>query len=392
MPDPLDDTASGDLEIGGLAQGANLFNGLIDEISVTLDALPADVIARIYANAGQGTDLGGNGTQDTTVIGNLIGTDHTGMSAIPNGGDGVEINESFNNTIGGLTATPGTGAGNVISANLSNGVAIIGSGTTGNVVAGNIIGLNAAGSESIPGDVVWYKFDGNAYDSVSSVANYAANVTGPFAFVAGEVGEGLQLGGASDVTTPLTVNYSSGVTFDAWFQTSTANGTIAADDGGSTTQSGMSLSVEGGDLVLSGSNGSGTFNFVITGPSVDDGAFHHVAATWTGDTTTGGVKLYLDGVLVGHATATSSIATGSQTFEMGNGFTGVLDEVNVVDRPLAASEVARIYNAGSQGQGLGNRNDGVDIDTSASNNTIGGATATPATSSAPTGTPASPLA
>ena len=74
MPDPLDDTASGNLEIGGLSQGPNLFNGLIDEISVTTDPLPADVIARIYANAGQGTDLGGSGTQDTTVIGNLIGT------------------------------------------------------------------------------------------------------------------------------------------------------------------------------------------------------------------------------------------------------------------------------------------------------------------------------
>ena len=58
MPDPLDDSASGDLEIGGLSQGPNLFNGLIDEISVTTDPLPADVIARIYANAGQGTDLG----------------------------------------------------------------------------------------------------------------------------------------------------------------------------------------------------------------------------------------------------------------------------------------------------------------------------------------------
>ena len=321
----------------------------------------------------QNTDTGAT---DNLVAGNLIGTNAAGTASLGNGDDGVLIEAGASgNTIGGLTSTPGTGAGNVISANLSNGVAIVGSGTTGNVVAGNIIGLNAAGSESIPGDVVWYKFDGNTYDSVSSVANYAANVTGPFAFVAGEVGEGLQLGGASDVTTPLTVNYSTGVTFDAWFQTSAANGTIAADDGGSTTQSGMSLSVEGGDLVLSGSNGSGTFNFVITGPSVDDGAFHHVAATWTGDTTTGGVKLYLDGVLVGQATATSSIATGSQTFAMGNGFTGVLDEVNVVDRPLAALEVARIYNAGSQGQGLGNRNDGVDIDTSASNNTIGGATA-----------------
>ncbi len=281
------------------------------------------------------------------------------------------------NTIGGLTATPGTGAGNVISGNTGNGVEIIGSGTTGNVVAGNIIGLNAAGTESILGDVAWYKFQGTFGDTTQdSVGNNSGVVSGAYGgFVAGKVGNGILMIGTGLVTTPLTVNYSTGATFDAWFQTSAANGTIAADDGGAATQRGMGLFVAGGDLVLSGGNGSGTFNFAITGPSVDDGAFHHVAATWTGDTTTDGVKLYLDGVLVGQATATSSIATGSQTFAMGNGFSGVLDEVNVVDRPLAASEVARIYNAGSQGQGLGNRNDGVEIDAPASRNTIGGATA-----------------
>ena len=118
MPDPLDDTVSGNLEIGGLSQGPNLFNGLIDELSVTTSTLPADEIARIYANAGRGTDLGGSGTEDTTVAGNFIGTNPAGTTAIPNGGDGVEINGAFNNTIGGTAA----GAGNVICGNTGDGV------------------------------------------------------------------------------------------------------------------------------------------------------------------------------------------------------------------------------------------------------------------------------
>jgi len=347
----------------------DLSSGVSD---VTIGGTTAAARNVISGNDDVGILIGGAGTTGNVVEGDYIGTDITGTVAIANV-TGVEIDTGASgNTIGGLTATPGTGAGNVISGNTSNGVEITGSGTTGNLVAGNIVGLNAAGTESIIGDVAWYKFDGNPYDSVGS---YTANVTGFGGYVAGKVGQGILMNGAGEAATSLTVNYSTGATFDAWFQTSAANGTIAADDGGIATQTGMGLFVEGGDLVLSGGNGSGTFNFAITGPSVDDGAFHHVAATWTGDTTTDGVKLYLDGVLVGQTTASSSIATGSQTFAMGNGFTGVLDEVNVVDRPLAASEVARIDNAGSQGQGLGNRNDGVDIDSAASNNTIGGATA-----------------
>ena len=136
MPVPLDITATGDLDIGGLANGPNLFDGLIDELSFTISPLPADVIAQIYANAGQGTDLGGSGTQDTTVAGNFIGTDPTGTTAIANGGDGVEIDSgASNNTIGATTA----GAGNTIAFNTNDGVQVVGTGTTGNAIRGNSI-------------------------------------------------------------------------------------------------------------------------------------------------------------------------------------------------------------------------------------------------------------
>ncbi len=162
MPDPLDATTSGNLEIGGLSQGPNLFNGLIDEFSVTTDALPADEIARIYANAGQGTDLGGSGTQDTTVAGNFIGTNPAGTAAIANGGDGVEIDGAFSNTIGGAAA----GAANVISGNTSDGVEITGSGSTGDVVAGNFIGTDVTGSAALGNDNGGVEIDTGASDNL----------------------------------------------------------------------------------------------------------------------------------------------------------------------------------------------------------------------------------
>ncbi|MCI0682029.1 MAG: LamG domain-containing protein, partial [Gemmataceae bacterium] len=67
----------------------------------------------------------------------LVGT----PANLGNSANGVNIT-SANNTIGGLTAIPGTGVGNVISGNSQRGIALGGS---NNVVQGNIVGLHAAG-------------------------------------------------------------------------------------------------------------------------------------------------------------------------------------------------------------------------------------------------------
>jgi hypothetical protein len=87
----------------------------------------------------------GNSIQD-----NFIGTDSTGMNPVPNNHVGMDILRGVSsprlaseNTIGGLTATPGQTPGNVISANDGDGVDIGGRET---VVLGNIIGLNLAGN------------------------------------------------------------------------------------------------------------------------------------------------------------------------------------------------------------------------------------------------------
>ncbi len=81
------------------------------------------------------------GAHDTTVQGNLIGTDVTGTTALGNF-RGVLIGESANNIIGG----PNPGDGNVISGNPSNGVAIQNTGSTGNLVEGNLIGTDITGT------------------------------------------------------------------------------------------------------------------------------------------------------------------------------------------------------------------------------------------------------
>jgi trimeric autotransporter adhesin len=71
--------------------------------------------------------------------GNLIGTTFTGRAPLPNEDDGVTINNSSENTIGGTQP----GAGNVISANAGDGVSLEGFDVVeANRVLGNWIGTN----------------------------------------------------------------------------------------------------------------------------------------------------------------------------------------------------------------------------------------------------------
>jgi CSLREA domain-containing protein len=96
-----------------------------------------------------GVNMVGAPTIQNVVEGNYIGTDASGMHAIANGISGVEINsQASQNTIGGLTA----GARNVISGNASG--VVIGSApaeptATHNIVEGNFIGTDAAGTGAL---------------------------------------------------------------------------------------------------------------------------------------------------------------------------------------------------------------------------------------------------
>ena len=81
------------------------------------------------------------------IEGNYIGTDATGTVAAGNIQNGVFILSSSNNRVGGLT----TSARNVISGNNGNGVHMA-QGASNNLVQGNYIGVNAAGTAALPNE------------------------------------------------------------------------------------------------------------------------------------------------------------------------------------------------------------------------------------------------
>jgi len=99
-----------------------------------------------------GIGLQGDTCTGNVIQGNYIGTDVTGNQAIPNAtGIGTPYTGNpSNNKIGGT----GAGEGNLISGNRFNGISLT-QNSANNVVQGNLIGTNAAGTGAIPnGDPV----------------------------------------------------------------------------------------------------------------------------------------------------------------------------------------------------------------------------------------------
>ncbi len=118
----------------------------------------------IIAGNRYGVRLYGNDSHNNLVQGNYIGTDFSGMIALPNRSAGVFISHgAYNNTIGGNEA----GTGNVISGNQRGGV-YIGFGANNNMVQGNLIGTDKSGAEPL----------GNTTDGISIFQKANDNMIG----------------------------------------------------------------------------------------------------------------------------------------------------------------------------------------------------------------------
>src|SRR5207245_2177715 len=138
--------------------------GNIHGVYVAAGASSNIILANLISgNRGDGIVLTDSETFHNSVEGNFIGTNALGTAAVPNGQYGRPIlngvvynpygesgvwigNGASDNTIGGYT----TAVENVISGNIGNGVTIVGTSTNFNLVAGNLIGTNAAGLAALP--------------------------------------------------------------------------------------------------------------------------------------------------------------------------------------------------------------------------------------------------
>jgi parallel beta-helix repeat protein len=92
-------------------------------------------------------------TTNNEVLGNFIGTDLAGNSAIGNA-HGIRISSQASQNVIGGAHSPGIcdGPCNLISGNIFHGVVVLETDTNSNQILGNFVGTNAAGDAALPND------------------------------------------------------------------------------------------------------------------------------------------------------------------------------------------------------------------------------------------------
>ncbi|MBE0540176.1 MAG: hypothetical protein IH623_02215 [Verrucomicrobia bacterium] len=146
---------------------------------ITLNNAPRNLIGGTALGAGNiisgngqaGVFLNGTGAAGNRIEGNHIGTDPTGMTALGNAFAGITMSGALSNVVGGSLLE----ARNVISGNRQDGV-FISAGSAGNVVAGNLIGVNAAGTAALPNSFTGVTLNDSSFNEISGNPDGARSV------------------------------------------------------------------------------------------------------------------------------------------------------------------------------------------------------------------------
>lgn len=197
----------------------------------------------ISGNLGDGVQIIGKLTKQITLTRNYIGTDVSGLAAVPNQKTGVFIGDSHHVTIGGvvMVGMSAQSGRNVISGNKSDGVFISGNFATDNVVISNYIGLAANGSNVLSnlGNGV---FVAAPFNKIGGTAATDRNV------ISGNVKDGIALLDADKTT--IFGNYIG----------TDANGTRAGTQSFGNQRNG--ITVAGASLSQIGGGGAGERNVI----------------------------------------------------------------------------------------------------------------------------------
>ena len=319
-------TATPLIEISGSSAGANA-RGLYISGNGATSTIKSLIINRFSA---QGIFID---TNNVTITGNYVGTNATGSAGAGNSGDGVAIfsgtsvASANSNTIGGTTASDR----NIISGNGGNGIGLtaqVGGNTSNNVIAGNYVGTNAAGTGAIAnggdGILINHADGGGPANATGNVIGGTSGTTadgactGACNLVSGNIANGIGLwhGGVSGTTV-----FGNYVGTNAAGTGAIANGNIGIEVNeapnntvGGTTPAARNL--------FSGNGGSGVF---LTGAAATGNVVqgNYIGTNSAGTAGIGNIKMGLGiGASPGAVGANSNTIGGTTGVTPGGACTG----------------------------------------------------------------------
>ncbi len=302
----------------------------------------------ISGNGGDGIALFDSGTLSNTITGNYIGTNVSGTTALSNTG-GIVLFDAAHNIIGGTQP----GQGNLISGNGGPGIFLIDPSTTGNAIAGNLIGTTASGAAGL----------GNTEDGIDIWQGAHDNTVGPGNIISDNGGEGILLG----------VDVSGTAIFGNFIGTNAA-GTAALGNSGDGILLDWAPDNTIGGSTISERNiiaGNGGYGIRISGAMANGNV---VAGNYIG-TDAGGATALGNGVDGIYINAAQNNRIGGDTPEERNVISGNGDDGVAID-DSNGNVISGNYigtNAGGT-VALGNGDFGVVIVGGAQNNIVGGTT------------------
>ncbi len=256
-----------------------------------------------------------------SVFFNFIGTN--GVSALANG-IGIRVDAGADNNFIGFT--------NVISGNNGQGVLITGSGTDGNVVAGNMIGTNPAGTAALGNGNAGVEISAGAQNNVVGGATVAERNV-----ISGNSSGGVVISGAGSTGNQVRGNYlgtnaagtaalanGNGVIINLGATNNTIGGTAAGQanvisgntfDGVRMLDSDTSANTVAGNLIGTNAAGTADLGNSVHGVSIFNGAH---------DNTVGGTVAAARNVISGNDVNGVSISAPGST---GNSVLGQLHRV-----------------------------------------------------------------
>jgi hypothetical protein len=352
---------TGEMTVPNGGDGVSIRGGASDN---TIGGTTDDARNLIDGNTYSGVAIFGQGCSHNIVEGNYIGVDASGTTALGNTDDGVSVFAGpTENTIGGTAQ----GAGNLISGNGAGttfgGVDISDSGTSGNLVVGNLIGTDVTGTNALPNDGGVGIFAGASGNTVGGTTSAARNI------IAGNlVGNGVGITGAGTNDNLVEGNYI-GTTISGDAILSNAGSGVGIGTGASSNTIGGTAAGAGNLISGNGSGGVAIGGLGASGNLVEGNLIGTDANSATGLGNGGvGVSLFA-GATANTVGGTSPAAANVIAGNAGDGvdISGTGTSGNLIEGNFIGTD-------GTGTKALGNSADGVQIFGGSSNNTIGGTT------------------